>query len=234
MFTSATLEEVAKDDRPFDLLDFLSIAQRCKVDFLPITWHDGLGPFDAGGSSNLSQSIVDLKTNFAFKRFIKRHNGRASGLRDIASEILTLRSEAIKSHPNFVDLLGVCWEFQQQTNSLEPVLVFPKAPLGNLRTFLHCRPNREVPFVTRLALCIDITRAIAVLHDSGKFKVKVAKFVSMLTYSHASFTVTSSQRISSCLRMAPGKDLQRLSILLIPAWQDRRLPRSTHQGPLPG
>lgn len=168
MFSSAISEEFALADRSIDLVDFLSIAQQCKVDFLPITWHEGLEPFDAGGSSNLSQSIVDVKTNFAFKRFIKRHNGRSSDLRDVASEILTLQNEVIKSHPNFVNLVGVCWEFEPKTDSFNPDLVFPKAPLGNLRTFLNGPPSREIPFMTRLALCVDIMKAIAVLHNFGR------------------------------------------------------------------
>jgi hypothetical protein len=216
MFTSATSAEGSENDSPVDLLDFLSIVDECKVDFLPVSWHEGLQPFDAGGSSNLSESFVDAKTNFAFKRFIRRNNHRSSDFRQISCEILTLQHEAVKLHPNFMNLLGICWESRPQAESLKPVLVFPKAPLGNLRAFLYARDTKTVSINTRLSLCIDLIRAVAVLHKFGKtFFITEIMVRHVLTCIYASFTATSSLRISWCSKMTPGNRSQKSSTLRI-------------------
>ncbi|KAL5321933.1 hypothetical protein ACEPPN_009898 [Leptodophora sp. 'Broadleaf-Isolate-01'] len=181
IFSSAAPEEPPSKHKPLDLIDLLSIAQHHLVDFLPITWHEALGPLGEGGSAHVSQSHVDLKASFAFKRFVRRENRREKALQYIAAEIRVLRSESLRSHPNIVSLLGVCWEFCAERKSIAPVLVFPKAPLGDIHTFLVGGDGRSIPFTTKLSLCVDVAMAMMTLHNTSKCLRRVGLCSSILT-----------------------------------------------------
>lgn len=168
IFSSAAPEEHPSKNEDLDLIDLLSIAQHHLVDFLPITWHEALGSIGEGGSAHVSQSLLNLNASFAFKRFVRRGNRPEKALHYIAAEIRALRSEALRSHPNIVSLVGVCWEFRAEPKSIDPVLVFPKAPLGDIHAFLVSGGGRNVSFATKLSLCVDVAMAITTLHNTSK------------------------------------------------------------------
>ncbi len=168
IFSSAAPEEPTSKHEALDLIDLLSIAQHHMVNFLPITWHEALGSLGEGGSAHVSQSLVNLKASFAFKRFVSRGNRPEKALQYIAAEIRVLRSEGLRSHPNIVNLLGVCWEFRAEPKSIEPVLVFPKAPFGDIHDFLVDGDGRSISFTTKLSFCVDVAMAMATLHNASK------------------------------------------------------------------
>jgi serine/threonine protein kinase len=79
-----------------------------------------------------------------------------------------LQNEPIRAHPNIVKLLGICWEFEAESGSIAPVLVFPKAHSGDLQTYMSTEREESICFGTRLGLCIHIAQAIATLHDCSE------------------------------------------------------------------
>ena len=72
-----------------DLIAFLSIAQKCNVQYLHITWQPALGTLGEGGSGTISQSTFMTKKPLAFKRF---HDSGDSeeGFLPMMSEVLIL------------------------------------------------------------------------------------------------------------------------------------------------
>jgi len=168
IFSSAALAQPSGEgSASLDLVDFVSIAQRCNVDFLPISWHEGLEPFGRGGSADISQSAINIKTNFVFKRFVKAGSSDNPDLRYIAVELLVLLNDGIREHSNIVDLIGICWEVQANEQPIRPVLVFPKAPLGDLSSFMLGPVGKDSSIETRLDICADVAKAISSLHGSS-------------------------------------------------------------------
>ena len=86
-----------------DLIAFLSIVQKCKVDYLPITWRPALRTLGAGGSGMISQSTFMAKKPLAFKRLHDSGNSDG-GFLPMMSEVLILGQPPIQNHPNIVDL----------------------------------------------------------------------------------------------------------------------------------
>lgn len=167
-FDSAAPRDILENNRSLDLIQFLSIAQHTKTDFLPITW----APFEElagrGGSAQISQSQINIQTSFAFKRFSEpRSDGAELVFKALASEIRVLQNPHTRSSPHVVNLQGICWEFDDPSGTIYPVLVFPKAEYGDLYTYLRRQDGKAVSFDTRLKWCIQIARAINTLHTES-------------------------------------------------------------------
>ena len=148
-----------------DLIAFLSIVQKCDVAYLPITWQPTLSTLGAGGSASISQSTFMTKKPLAFKRF---HHSKDSDndFLPLVSEVLILSQPPIRSHPNIVDLEGICWEIELKAEKAVPVLVFEKAS-WDLRQFMNVREGMDMVFEDRLKICADIGSAIMALHAYG-------------------------------------------------------------------
>ena len=145
-----------------DLIAFLSIVQKCNVDYLPITWQPALSTLGIGGSGTISQSTFITKKPLAFKRF----HDPDDGFSPIMSEVLILSQPPIQKHPNIVDLEGICWEIEPRTEKAVPVLIFEKAP-WDLRRFMNVREGMDMVFEGRLKICAEVGGAIAALHAQG-------------------------------------------------------------------
>ena len=159
-----------------DLIAFLSVVQKCNVDYLPITWQPALSTLGIGGSGTISQSTFMPKKPLAFKRFHDSENSDDSFL-PMMSEVLILSQPPIQNHPNIVDLEGICWEIKPRTERAVPVLVFEKAS-WDLQQFMNVREGMGMTFEDRLKICADVGGAIAALHAYG-----------LLTLSYASAAV---------------------------------------------
>ena len=147
-----------------DLIEFLSIVQKCDVDYLPITWQPALSSLGQGGSGTISQSTFIAEKPLAFKRF---HFKDSEGdFLPLMSEVLILSHPSIQNHPNIVDLEGICWEIKPRTEKAAPVLVFEKA-LWDLQQFMNVREGMDMVFEDRLKVCADVGSAIAALHAYG-------------------------------------------------------------------
>jgi hypothetical protein len=148
-----------------DLIAFLSIVQKCKVDYLPISWQSALDNLGEGGSSTVSQSTFTTDIPLAFKRF---HDSGDTDmdLLPLMSEVLILSQPTIQNHPNIVNLEGICWEIKPITEKAVPVLVFEKAA-WDLQQFLTASEGMKMSTDDRLQICADIGSAIMTLHAYG-------------------------------------------------------------------
>jgi hypothetical protein len=153
-----------KDDIQSDLISFLSIVQKCNVDYLPIMWQPALSTLGVGGSGTINQSTIITDMPLAFKRF---HNKDSEmDFQPLISEVLILSQPPVRSHRNIVDLEGICWEIKPRTEKAVPVLVFKKAA-WDLQQFLNVSEGMNMGINDRLKICADIGRAIMALHAYG-------------------------------------------------------------------
>jgi len=148
-----------------DLIAFLSVVQKCDVDFLPISWQPALSSLGQGGSGMISQCTFYTDMPLAFKRF---HGNGNSGMDylPLMSEVLILSQPLIQCHPNIVNLEGICWEIKPKTEEAVPVLVFEKAA-RDLQQFMSMRESMNMSIDDRLKICTDIGSAIMTLHAYG-------------------------------------------------------------------
>ena len=148
-----------------DLIAFLSIVQKCDVDYLPITWQPTLSTLGIGGSGTIRQSTFMTEKPLAFKQL--HHSGDSDGnFLPLISEVLILSQPPIRNHPNIVDLEGICWEIKPSTEKAVPVLVFEKAS-WDLQQFMNVREGMDMSFEDRLQICTDVGGAITALHAYG-------------------------------------------------------------------
>ena len=152
-------------DAQSDLIAFLSIVQKCDVDFLPVTWQPALNTLGVGGSGVISQSAFMAEKPLAFKRPRDPEN-RNGGFLPMMSEVLILSQPPIRNHPNIVDLEGICWEIKPRTENAVPVLVFEKAS-WDLQQFMNVGEGMDMSFEDRLKICADVGDAVTALHAYG-------------------------------------------------------------------
>ena len=162
---SATPAQCIEDDLPTDLVSFLAVAQKLKIDFLPITWQPALEELGEGGTARIRQSLVTLRLSFAFKRN-KLFSTRA--FQALTSEISVLGHPAIRYHQNVVRLEGICWDFPNEDEAVRPVLVFEKARHGDLEKFSDSKAGKDLSFKDRLKVCVNVANAILAMHSCGE------------------------------------------------------------------
>ena len=169
LFTSLQCKPPPQPGSHYDLLSLLSIADQLNIDLFPITWMAALGHLGKGAQGQVQQALIDVSTNFAFKRS-RRSPGQSDmdRYRAIISEMMILRTPGIKDHPNIVDLVGLGWDVDLVFNEVWPVLIFPAAPLGSLKQFLRSSEGRDLSLTARLQLCENILSAMTVMHSAGE------------------------------------------------------------------
>ena len=169
-----------------DFITFLGIAQSLQIDFLPITWQQGLKRIGEGATGEIREALLDKDTSFAFKRRLFRESFNFEELKrlilpTLVAEISILHIPSIRYCPNIINLVGVCWEVyceDEYTLSRDkpadfskagviPVLVFQKSKYGDLHTFMVHGAGRSLGFDERLHLCIGVAEAISQMHALG-------------------------------------------------------------------
>jgi hypothetical protein len=133
------------------------------VHYLPITWQPALSSLGVGGSATISQSTFCADMPLAFKRF---HDDGCFDFLPLISEVLILSQPPIQSHPNIINLEGICWEIKPRTEKAVPVLVFEKAA-WDLKQFMNVGEGINMSIEDRLKVCADIGSAIMALHAYG-------------------------------------------------------------------
>ena len=159
-------------DTQHDLLSFLGIAQALLTDFLDITWQPTLGSLGRGGTSEILQSDVNENTSFAFKRSLLANPAvstvdESQTFKVLIAEVLTLGHPLIWQHSNIVNFHGICWEFDARSEKVYPVLVFEKAQLGSLHSFMETEAGKRISLEEKLGICADVAEAILELHRYG-------------------------------------------------------------------
>ena len=154
----------------YDFLDFLGVAQKMRIHFLPIRWQPGMGLAGKGGTAKIHQGLANIEKSFAFKQMRKTRSPmeEAQYLSALIAEISVLSHFVIATHKNIVKIEGVCWDVYPGGEKVWPVLVFEKAPYGDLNDFMTNGVGRELNIEKRLSILSDVALALRDLHIAGR------------------------------------------------------------------
>lgn len=155
----------------FNFISFLATAQFRDIDFLPVLWDDDLRSAGRGGQASISQSIIDEKLSYAYKRIrredLKCPADEIQAMRALIAEISILGHSRIRGHPNIVRLVGICWDIVSRSEPIWPVLVFQKAEYKDLYWFMSSNKGEKLDVRGRLKLCSDVAAAVMLMHGIG-------------------------------------------------------------------
>ena len=154
----------------YDFLDFLGVAQKMMIDFLPIRWQPGMDLAGKGGTAKIHQGLANVDKTFAFKQMRKTRSPmeEAQYMSALIAEISVLGHYVIRTHENIVNIEGVCWDVCPGEGKVWPVLVFEKAPYGDLNNFMTVGVGRELNIEKRLSILSDVALAVCDLHIAGR------------------------------------------------------------------
>ena len=178
---SATLASPAVKYADYSFIAVLALAQRLRIDFLPITWQAPLGAVGRGGQARINQALINVQTSFAFKHFDSMQPRYP--FKDILQEIVVLSHPSIRKHQYIVRLEGICWDFTEK-DEVWPVLVFEKTHFGDLHDFARSERGRSLSIRDRLELCADIGIAIRDMHANSKDAYVNGMLYNLLGYRH--------------------------------------------------
>lgn len=172
-FSSADVSvvDLFASDQDYDFVSLLALAQKLRIEFLPITWQPALQGIGLGATAEIRQSLINLQMSFAFKRITPRNylvSDETDLMRKLFAEILVLGHPSIYGHPNVMRLEGVCWDVSEEDEKVWPVLVFEKSQYGDLEWFVNSGQGKTVPLEQRLKLCAAIVNAIMEMHSNGE------------------------------------------------------------------
>lgn len=169
--TLLTLDSAATLNSSADLLSFLATAQALNVEILSITWDAARQHIGSGATSQIRESLVNLHTSFAFKRFhdvqLRTESQEEDIFRALTNEILVLGNRAVREHPNIVQLQGVCWDIDTNDRPW-PVIALEKSQYGDLSTFATLPVGRKLTFQERVQICVDIGASVMDMHSNSE------------------------------------------------------------------
>ena len=162
-FESTIQAEVSE----YDLITFLAVVQKVQVVIIPITWQSAPVEIARGARSTIYEAFINWQTNFALKCVSDRQKQKllkTNSFRTLINEVTVLSQ--LRGHRNIIELKGICWDVTTD-DEVWPVLMFEKAPFGDLYDFLKRPVGRDLSFPERLSLCIDIGNAVIDMHSHG-------------------------------------------------------------------
>jgi hypothetical protein len=168
----------AKDDSSchLNLIYFCGAVQALGLDFLPIYWQPQNGLIGGGGTSRVHQSLLNLELSLAFKAIDVGDISRARTGDDVEriyslllAEIQHMGWKPILNSPYIHKVEGVCWSLNKSTGVADPVLVFEKAPHGDMYHYMTCGKGKSLDLSDRLRMCRDVAIGLDTLHDCSKF-----------------------------------------------------------------
>jgi hypothetical protein len=167
-----------EQDFECDLIAFLGIIQAMEIDILPITWQPELNLAGEGGTSAVTQSMVNLQTSFAFKCISESQKRRlqegkiseANIFQTFINEIVILGHPRLREHTNINQLQGICWDISAE-DKVWPVLISEKTQFEDLYHFLQLPVGRDLSITDRLKFCIDVGTAIIDMKSLGKIMI---------------------------------------------------------------
>lgn len=164
----------------YGFIAVLGLAQRLKIDLLPITWKALLGPIGQSRAT-INQALVNVQTSFAFKCFAHTDS---NPLRETVQEMVILSHPLVQEHPHIVQLLGICWDIPQDAQGTSenhqdiskdiqvwPVLVFEKSHLGDLYRFARYGKGKDLSLEEKLKICVDVGIAIRDMHLNSRMAI---------------------------------------------------------------
>lgn len=165
---------------PYDLIAFLSLIIKSNIDIYQVTWDGSSSALGVGGTAIVNQGAPGEEGGIAFKRINTMSDDALADaacndlsadtrvFKILMSEVSILTHPAISAHPNIIDLEAICFEtnFDFQVPKILPVLMFEKAPCGDLEAFIE--KNMELEYDTVLRLLKDVLQTVGCLHSNRK------------------------------------------------------------------
>ena len=160
-----------------DLIAFLSLITKLKVDSFQLTWEENSPTLGYGGTASVNQAAINGEQGIAFKRLgLKGDQARAMSQGDtvnsqvyklLISEVYFLTHPSLHEISSIIDLEAICWDvdFTYEIPRILPVLIFQKAHWGDLEHFGSLLGS--VPTETALQLFYVILRTVEHLHNCG-------------------------------------------------------------------
>lgn len=170
-----------------DFLSFITLAQYHKVDVWPRSWDPNFDEVGKGATGDVKQFLVDLKSQFAVKRFSAHRETRRRDLllesgeplvtqnneklfAAMICELVILSQIKIKRHAHIIDIEGIAFDMEdddQNSPRLWPVLVIDKAHHGSLVRYMNSARPDEFNLFSRLRICAQIGSAISAIHSDS-------------------------------------------------------------------
>lgn len=170
-WTSGTGNSTFLEFEQHDLVDFFGLAQSYKVDIIPLKWQPALESLGDGRTSDVSQSLLNIRTSLAFKRaFREDEEGQYESEQEskvlprLCTELSILAYPPLRSHPNILRLEGFCWEYLPDSFGPLPVFCFEKAQHGNLENFIRSDRGRQMSLAERKELGTQIAEGLLAMH----------------------------------------------------------------------
>lgn len=153
---------------------FLSICCSLKVTVLPLVWRSSLESLGEGATGQISQAALNARDLLAFKRFapwrsqrgLSKAQFRSDQYEAFVSEMTALQCGPLATHPNIVNLEGLCWEITSDADEVLPVLVYRQAQC-DLEEFLSLSEGLQCSVNDRMLICGEIARALKTIHSCG-------------------------------------------------------------------
>jgi hypothetical protein len=180
---------LASDDDHYDFITFLAVAQVYQIEFLPIRWQSRRDDIGSGGTSRVTQALMNSRTSLAFKCVREnRKDDEENAFRAMTREIMLLCHPCVRQHPYVAQLQGVCWDIPHDGSDssapccvsnyeygakIWPVLVFEKSHHNDLWQYTMSPLGRKLDFKARLRLCVQIGDAISSMHGNGELKAQL-------------------------------------------------------------
>jgi len=159
----------------YDVISLLSLLTAVGLDMIRLIWDNGMPSLGYGGTSTVSQGVMRETQGMAFKRVGLRQDEigitgsdgptESRVYRALISEVILLTHEAIRDHPNFVNVEGICWEINDAYKNARilPVLISRRAPHGDLENYAQSQGRLELEGV--IGLFSDVVGAVEHLHS---------------------------------------------------------------------
>lgn len=113
-----------------------------------------------------------MKISLALKRLapaqVASSEAKENRFEALIAELCVLGHKYIRGHSFVNRLQGICWDIETESESVWPVLMFEKAPHGDLERFMNRGAGAKIALNDRLQLCAEIAIAITDLHRNGK------------------------------------------------------------------
>lgn len=169
--TTVSVADPFASEQDYDFVSFLALAQKLRIDFLPIIWQPALQGIGFGATAEIRQSLINLQMSFAFKRITPLSGpvlNETDLMRKLFAEILVLGHPSIHDHPSIMTLEGVCWDVSAEDEKGWPVLVFEKSRYGDLEWFTNSGAGKTISLEEKLKLCTAVVTAIGEMHSNGE------------------------------------------------------------------
>jgi hypothetical protein len=172
--SSVVVPALEPDPPPYNVIDFIAVAQKLQISFIGISWQAGKEALGKGASGIINQALINLHTSLAFKCVTKDQKEKTPEgyiFDALINEIIAFTHPANRRNRGVLNLEGICLDVETNEkgeDKIWPTLMFEKSQYGDLRTFLAGPAGMDLNFKERVLLCMDVAWAMSDMHTHGR------------------------------------------------------------------